>query len=103
MQQVRVAILGREYVINTKEDRLQTEKVADFVNQYCEEISRNLNSPSSINTITLAALHIANDYFRVKEEYSKLVEKIERKAAELDRVLALKEGLQDYNPCDVRD
>jgi len=35
----------------------------------------------------LAALHIANDYLKIKEEYNKLVKKIENKAVELDQVL----------------
>jgi len=61
--------------------------VADFLNQYCKQVGQKLSSKSSINIITLAALHIANDYLKIKEEYNKLVRKIENKAVELDQVL----------------
>ncbi len=87
MDQVKVSILGREYIINTKEDRARTERVAQFLNQYCEQVGERLSSKSSINIITLAALHIANDYLKIREEYAKLVEKIEDKAVELDQIL----------------
>ncbi len=87
MDQVKVSILGREYIINTREDRDRTEKVAHFLNQYCEQVGQRLSSKSSINIITLAALHIANDYLKMKEEYRRLVRKIESKATELDKVL----------------
>ncbi len=87
MDRVKVSILGREYIINTREDRARTEKVADFLNQYCEHIGQKLTSRSSINIITLAALHIANDYLKMKEEYGKLTKRIESKALELDQVL----------------
>ncbi|HDM78609.1 MAG TPA: cell division protein ZapA [Deltaproteobacteria bacterium] len=87
MDQVKVSILGREYIITTKEDRARTEQVADFLNQYCKQVGQKLSSKSSINIITLAALHIANDYLKIKEEYNKLVKKIENKAVELDQVL----------------
>ena len=57
------------------------------MNQYCKQVGQKLSSKSSINIITLAALHIANDYLKIKEEYNKLVKKIENKAVELDQVL----------------
>ena len=87
MDQVKVSILGREYIITTKEDRARTEQVAEFLNRYCEQVGQRLSSRSSINIITLAALHIANDYLKIKEEYNKLVKKIENKAIELDQLL----------------
>ncbi len=87
MDQVRVSILGREFIINTREDRARTEKVAEFLNSYCEQIGQKLSSKSSINIITLAALHIANDYLKIKEDYRRLVKKIESKAIELDQLL----------------
>lgn len=87
MDQVKVTILGREFIITTREDRAKTEKVAEFLNRYCEQIGEKLGSKSSLNIITLAALHIANDYLKIKEDYKRLVEKIEGKAVELDRIL----------------
>jgi len=80
-------ILGREYVINTRENRRHTEEVADFVNRYCEEIGEHLQSRSKVNIITMAALHIADDFLRMKKEYKKLMSRIDGKSQELERIL----------------
>ena len=65
---VRVEILGREYVVKSDEEQARVEKIAAYVNQMIREISGGPQGVSTLNAAILAALNIADDYFRVLEE-----------------------------------
>lgn len=65
---VRVEILGREYALKSDEDPGRVEKIAAYVNQKIREISGGPQTVSTLNAAILAALNIADDYFRILEE-----------------------------------
>ena len=65
---VRVEILGREYVVKSDEEQGRVEKIAAYVNQKIQEISGGPQTVSTLNAAILAALNIADDYFRILEE-----------------------------------
>ena len=65
---VRVEILGREYVVKSNEEQGRIEKIAAYVNQKIREISGASQTISTLNAAILAALNIADDYFRVLDE-----------------------------------
>ena len=65
---VRVEILGREYVVKSDDEKGRVEKIAAYVNQKIQEISGGPQTISTLNAAILAALNIADDYFRVLEE-----------------------------------
>jgi cell division protein ZapA len=65
---VRVEILGREYTVKSDEEPARVEKIAAYVNQKIGEISGGPQAVSTLNAVILAALNIADDYFRLLEE-----------------------------------
>lgn len=65
---VRVEILGREYTVKSDEEPARVEKIAAYVNQKIREISGGPQTVSTLNAAILAALNIADDYFRLLEE-----------------------------------
>ena len=65
---VRVEILGREYMVKSDEEQGRVEKIAAYVNQKIREISGGPQTVSTLNAAILAALNIADDYFKVLDE-----------------------------------
>lgn len=60
--------MGREYTVKSDEDPARVEKIAAYVNQKIREISGGPQTVSTLNAAILAALNIADDYFRLQEE-----------------------------------
>jgi cell division protein ZapA len=80
---VRVEILGREYVLKSDEEEGRIEKIAAYVNQKIREISGGPQTVSTLNAAILAALNIADDYFKVLEEKGSHRQDYEGKAEHL--------------------
>ena len=81
--QVKVGILGQEYVIRTRADKAYVEKVARYLVSRCEEARETMRSSSQATILALAALNIASDYLQMKESHEQLLERIERKQKKL--------------------
>jgi len=80
---VHVEILGREYVVKSDDEKERVEKIATYVNQKIREISGGSQTVSTLNAAILAALNIADDYFRVLEEKGGPRKEYETRAAHL--------------------
>jgi cell division protein ZapA len=89
---VRVEILGREYVLKSDEDQGRTEKIAAYVNQKIREVSGGPQTVSTLNAAILAALNIADDYFRILDEKGSRREEYEGKAERLISVIDARIG-----------
>ena len=72
MAQVKIAILGCEYTIETKEEEQRTREVASLLDKWCMEVRKQRPGAPSQMVLTLAALHLANQYLYLKEDYEKL-------------------------------
>ena len=84
---VRVEILGREYTLKSDEDQGRIEKIAAYVNQKIREVSGGPQTVSTVNAAILAALNIADEYFRVLEEKGSRRQDYEDKAERLISVI----------------
>ncbi|MCX5912557.1 MAG: cell division protein ZapA [Deltaproteobacteria bacterium] len=80
---VRVEILGLEFVVKSDEKKERVEKIAAYVNQKIREISGGPQTVSTLNAAILAALNIADDYFKVLEEKGSHRQDYEGKAEHL--------------------
>jgi len=89
---VRVEILGREYVLKSDEDQGRIEKIAAYVNQKIREVSGGPQAVSTLNAAILAALNIADDYFRILDEKGGRREDYEGKAERLISVIDARIG-----------
>lgn len=74
---VEVEIAGEPYVLRSEAPPEHIERVAHFLNQKIREVRlRNVRVPLS-KAIVAAALNIADEYLRLKDDYDNLVQLIE--------------------------
>ena len=86
-QAVRVTIYGQEYPIRGRGDEEYIKKVARFVDDRMLQIEDQtaINSPARL--AILAALNIADELFRSRQDKDQLVSELESKAREISENL----------------
>jgi cell division protein ZapA (FtsZ GTPase activity inhibitor) len=88
MGQVRLALLGYEYTIETKEEPERAREVAGLLEQWCEEAKKQKPDAPSMTVLMLVALHLANRYLQLKDEHETLLKQIEKQVQALDEAMA---------------
>jgi cell division protein ZapA len=91
---VHVEIFGQDYAVRGGEDPKYVESLAAFVDAQMKEVSRTSGAVDSLRIAVLAALNIADERFRLREEIGeaetrarKAGESAEDRAARLARQL----------------
>jgi cell division protein ZapA len=79
----KIHILGQEYLIKSDVKNEQVQEVADFLNSKCEEIREGMEGLSERKTAILAAFHIANDYFQLRQEQQDFLAEYRRRSEAL--------------------
>jgi cell division protein ZapA len=80
---VEVQILGRKMLLTTDSDEAYVREIADFVNEKMETIQTASQSSSTINIAILAALDIADEYYKQRGLQRDICEKVDRQCLEL--------------------
>ena len=80
---IRVEILGREYTVKSDEGEERVKDIADYVNRKIKEVSESGQTVSTLNLAILAALNIANDYFKAVEDQNIIWQSIEARSVRL--------------------
>lgn len=80
---VEVQILGRKLLLSTESDETYVREIAEFVNDKMEEIQAAAQSSSTLNIAILAALDIADEYFKQMGLQKEICEKVDRQCLEL--------------------
>jgi len=80
---VRVEILGREYTVKSDEGEERVQDIAAYVNRKIKEVSEGGQTVSTLNLAILAALNIANDYFKAVEGQKSFSQSIEARSGRL--------------------
>ena len=89
---IRVSIYDQVYYLKSDAaDRAYMQEVARYVDQRMHSIAARTQTVDSFRVAVLAALHIADELFRLKQEHQRLQSGVEAKslqfAALLDEVL----------------
>ncbi len=87
---VRIEILGREYFIKSDEGEERVKEIAEYVNRKIKEIGDSSKTVSTLNVAILAALNIAEDYFRIVENQKQFEKNIARKTSQIVDMINLK-------------
>ena len=82
-QVVKVSIYGMEYPVKVGEDSEYVKSVAKYVDDIMLEIDRTMGTKSPLKIAVLAALNIADDLMKEKEEKKKLLEILNKDAEKL--------------------
>lgn len=84
---LKVNIYGTEYPIRGEVDMEYIRRVAEYVDRKMREVDQNTTAKSSLKVAILAALNIADELFREREEKAGLVKSFETQADRLSQVL----------------
>jgi cell division protein ZapA len=84
---VHVDIQGQRYAIKSELDPKYVNDIAAFVDQKMERVGRELSTADSVRLAVLAALNIADEVFRLREEKSRAGDGLATRAAALAKEL----------------
>jgi cell division protein ZapA len=80
---VEIKVFGQVYTVKTDAQEGHIQKVAQYVNEKMDEVTKNTKSVSSLNVAILTALNIADDLIIEKARRLALLEEVERKSKDL--------------------
>jgi len=78
-----VSILNQKFILKSDADERYVQKVADYLNKKIHDIMHNSKSVSTLNVALLAALNVADDFFRMREKNKESHHSVEQKIKEL--------------------
>lgn len=78
-QKIVVEIFGESYPLKTDQDPAYLKRLAALVDREMREAARRTNSLSGARAGALAALKLADSYFRMKKDYDELAELLRRR------------------------
>ena len=84
---IEVNIFGHDYTIKTDADTERIQKIASYVDKKMGEIVRNTKSVSTLNVAILAALNIADDFFKEREKRDELIAEVENRSEEIVKTI----------------
>lgn len=67
-REIKVEIHGRSYIIKGEEEEIYILRLAHYVDKKMREVSQTPAVVSSLNVAVLAALNIADELFKLREE-----------------------------------
>ncbi len=82
-----IKIFGREYEVTSEDDPLHVYSLASLVDQKMKEISNITNIVDTNKVAVLAALNIADELFKLKENKNFLHDSVEKDTEELIKLL----------------
>ncbi len=92
---VTVEIHGQQYPIRSGLDPAYVAELAAYVDEKMRLAARESPSGDTLKLAVLAALNIADEYFRVIDDERRQSDQVANRAAELERMLDLALGLGD--------
>jgi cell division protein ZapA len=82
-QSVRVNIWGIEYALKSESEPQYIEDLANYVDQKMRKLGEGSANKSQVKIAVLTALNIADELFRLKRKYEKLISDIESTSEEI--------------------
>ncbi|NVM57630.1 MAG: cell division protein ZapA [Desulfobacterales bacterium] len=76
---ISIKLFGQSYRFRADAQASHVEKIADYVVEQVEKARASAQVPSKLDTVILAALNIANDYFEMKHSREKLFRGIDQR------------------------
>jgi cell division protein ZapA len=84
---VHVEIFGQSYAVRAGADPAYVERLARYVDDQMREVSRGSGAVDSVRIAVLAALNIADEYFRLKSSGNAGESELKGRAAQLAETL----------------
>jgi cell division protein ZapA (FtsZ GTPase activity inhibitor) len=74
-----IELFGQAYTFRTKGEVSEVQEVADYVAGQVEKAGAAAEAPSKLDTLILAALNIANEYFEIRRSRQELVRDMDQR------------------------
>jgi cell division protein ZapA len=87
MNSVKVEIYGSEYRIRGDADPDYIQEIAHYVDSKMNEVTKETSLGSSLKVAILAALNIAGELFRERDDRNRLLAQVQERAEELSQTL----------------
>jgi cell division protein ZapA len=87
MNSVKVEIYGSEYRIRGDADPEYIQEIAHYVDSKMNEVTKETSLGSSLKVAILAALNIAGELFRERDDRNRLLAQFQERAEELSQTL----------------
>lgn len=76
---IMVEIFGEQYPLRTDSDAEYVRKLAAMVDENMRDVARKTKTFSGNKLSVLAALQIADEYYRLKSDYDELLDLMKKK------------------------
>ncbi len=83
MENVTITILGKEYSIKSDVEKESLDRIASHLNKKVDEIMKTSRTVAAHNVLILAAMNIADEYFREKNLNQELISYVEGTSEQL--------------------
>jgi cell division protein ZapA len=84
---IEVNIFGHDYTVKTDADAEYIQKIASYVDEKMGEILRSTKTVSTLNVAILAALNIADDFFKEVQKRQELIAEVEHRSEEVVKTI----------------
>jgi cell division protein ZapA len=78
-QLISIELFGQTYTFRASGEGSQVEEVANYVAGQVEKAQAAAEAPSKLDTLILAALNIANDYFEIRRSRQEVLKDIDQR------------------------
>lgn len=80
---VEVSIMGQKFMVRSDSDDHYVVDIANFVNKKIADIISKTKSVPSLNVVLLAAMNIADEFFKYKSKKDQNFQAVEKKIAQM--------------------
>ncbi len=84
-----VAIMGQKFMVKSDSNEDYVRRIADFVNEKIVEVMETTNSVASLNVAILAAMNIADEFFKYQNDREQKIGTVEKKVQDLIELIDL--------------
>jgi len=95
---IHVEMHGQRYAIRSSLEGQYVAELAAFVDEKMRLAAKECPAGDTLKIAVLAALNIADEYFRLLDDERRQSDQVASRAAELERVLDLALGLDNSQP-----
>lgn len=88
-RQTEVSIMGQKFVIKSDSDEDYVNRVAGYVDNKIKEVMSNTKAVASLNVAILAAMNIADEFFKFRRDKGEKLSTVEKKIKDLIELIEI--------------
>jgi len=81
--------MGQKFLIKGDSDETYVKEIANYVDRKVNEVQSKTKSVASLNVVILAAMNIADEFFKFRKEKDDKFQKVEKKIQNMVELIDL--------------